>query len=454
MYNVNTKIMKFFLKKWDPAAIASGRRINDWIQRFMACYIADKKREDDLLSQFGTFWFYGFFVLGTILLFAGALADGAVIFSWVYDLTYRSLPSYLTAVLGAVIIQLLIGYTIFAAVYNLMAGNDRREGFSYMVGLCLCLAVLGLGSSLYLSKHSDTIAEVIAVAPDLANTDSLDTRNLEQMAALRRDQERELGELRRSHDEVIAAFREQLEAFDLGLAQKIAVYEDKNDLASVRYLKNNAPSHRAEFLALLTQAKRDKRDALSNLRTVQHQVERDRASTLSAKLLELETSNGEIANQHRDKVAFRGKLIVYGNFAINSLRALICVMFALFMYYVLKQEGLVPIHPPKKRKGPRRLTSPRSRAGLSGVSGEIQGVQSEWLADFSAIRVIEIDDLGTAKQSLRNHYCRRVKSGQQGTRDLHAIRYQALSDCFKKRDIFFQPSSKTGITFDPQYQSA
>ena len=443
-------LFKNLLNKESLANAASGKSVNQHIQKFMEQYIENQNKEDTLLEQYGTFWFYVFIIAGTLLLVGGGWSDGMVLFGWFYDLTFSDWKSLAVAVFGSSLIQIMIGSSIFLVVYNLMAGNHQKDGFGFMLSLCILLFICGLGSSLYLSKYSENIAATVATPPDLTDISFLDQFHKSEMQQLVADQQKENEQLTANQNELIAAFEKELDAFDVGVMQKIKVYQSVNDQASVNYLKNSSVKKRKKYLDKISAAKKDKIATISPLLAAQKTERKALARKLSNALSLAVKENRDIEEAHTQKIIARGNFIKYVNFAINLLRAVLCIMFSLFVFYVLKEKGLTPTNnnPSRKKRSLWKfyLNNPAPSNLLPGL--EIQGVTAEWQDDGKSILIKEIIDLSAAKQAMRNSYARRMTSSEEATRIEHQLKFEALEKYFIEQGIAFAKTSDKGLTFD------
>lgn len=450
--------MKNSSKKLSLSDMASGKLLNKYILKFMDKYIEKKNKEDTLLDQFGVMWFYIFFGIGSFLFLAGAWADGMVLYGMFYDLTVSVWKSAVVAIGGSLFIQVVIGVTLFLIVYNLMAKNDTKEGFAYMVGLCVILVVVGLGSSLYLSNHSEEIANAIAVPPLLKDTVAMEQENKFAIAKLDRDQRLENQQLTANHDEVIAGLQNELVAFDQGVIQSVKAYELVNDKASVAYVLNKSPDKRKSILAKITSAKQKKNTAIAALLQKNKLEKKALTQKLSNQLNTARLQNTNLKKGHQEKVIKRGNFLKFTNIAINLLRVILCIMFGMFVFYVLKERGhITPTSPPNPKKKKRLWTFSKNGNTADSTQRsplEIQGVIAEWGDGGQFITIKEITDLSGAKQALRNSHKRRITSAEIETREEHEMKAQALMEYFEDYNIYFRLTSDTGLSYTPVAASA
>ncbi len=191
------------------------------IERFMQRQV-DADTSFDFQKLYAPFWFIVYYVIGYPLRILGGLADGFVIYGLVYAARQSFYESLAVAILGAVIIQVMLGESTTITAKNLFRGLFYR---SLAYGMMLLVTMLFTGGSLYstlfLSQHG-SIHAIESVTPSLqaASLDKEKAYNDQLIASKTTAQQQEIETIKKEYTNSKKELKSQIKAVEKLIAKK------------------------------------------------------------------------------------------------------------------------------------------------------------------------------------------------------------------------------------------
>lgn len=363
---------------------------------------AKREAEKDFAADWGLFWKVAGSWIGQYLMaFVGFFADFAVAFSMLYGATKHGFASFLGAAAVCAVIQYGYGGATFRITKAFKNGKitEGRYARSAIIGGAFGLATLG--ASLYLSFNFDAVFRTAS----------------EPQADKEMEDE---GAVNAYYDGKIATLRSDYETERNATAQRIAELQKQRTESGEIMWTARRTTERMEKGAITTRAKYE--DAVAAL-------EAERAQRLNATV----QKNGATAAKWDAKITEGAMFTRWFNIAVNLLRVLLIIGYAIFLLDVYQDEEetaektqsrarvSVPNAPPSLVPRPVSFTQRDIEAMLSGETTPPPPAKSvsNKVAERNAQRKEVAKELEKARANVRSYQSRigEIKTALRNTND-------------------------------------
>ena len=297
---------------------------------------------------YAPFWFIVYYVIGYPLRILGGLADGFVIYGLVYAARESAWQSVVVAVIGAVIIQVMLGESATITAKNLFRGLFYR---SLAYGVMLLVTLLFTGGSLYSTiflSRKGSVHAIESVSPTL-KVSSLENDKTYNDNLIKSKEAKNEAELATIKSEAKAAQNEG--TTQISKVEKLIT--DKQKIVNTYANKVDAPwEHREAIISgqrqlitlntnltkLIEQEKTDLADARKR---------HGKSIALAEQSKQTDVNTTIAANQRKqEKLALFGIIAMGANVGINILSFLIIWGFEI---YIAFSQGGGNIELPKRK---------------------------------------------------------------------------------------------------------
>lgn len=306
---------------------------------------------------YAPFWFIVYYVIGYPLRVLGCFADGFVIYGLVYAARESVWQSVTVAVIGAIIIQVMLGESATITAKNLFRGLFYR---SLAYGMMLLVTLMFTGGSLYstifLSKKGSVHA-IESLSPTL-RTQSLDKDKTYNDELIQSKETKNAAEIQNIKTEAKTAQNEvktQISKVEKMIAEKQKIvngYANKVDAPwehreAIIKGQRQLITLNTNLTKLIEQEKTDLADARK----------RHGQSIALAEQSKINDVNTTIAENQRkqEKLALFGLIAMGANVGINILSFLIIWGFELYLKFA---QGGGNIEKPKRKHPKPKTESP------------------------------------------------------------------------------------------------
>ena len=268
---------------------------------------AKREAEKDFAADWGMFWkVAGSWIGQYVMAFVGFFADFAVAFSMLYGATKHSFASFAGAAAVCAVIQYGYGGATFRITKAFKNGKIAEGRYTRTAIIAGAFGLATLGASLYLSFNFDSVFRVASepqAEKELIDENAVNAYYDEKMGALRNDYETERN----------------------ATAQRIAELQKQRTESGEIMWTARRTTERMEKAAITTRTKHEEAVAA---------LEAERAQRLGATV----EKNSATAAKWDAKITQGAHFTRWFNIAVNLLRVLLIVGYAVFLLDVYQDE--------------------------------------------------------------------------------------------------------------------
>lgn len=285
---------------------------------------------DNLIDQFGEFWFYTGFLGQRILGGFGFIGDALVVYGIFLYITGNQIIAWSLAGSISLTMQLFMGQAVLLSVWGIYTGKIKQPAYLRMLIITVFFSVTILSGSLYISTHNEFVVKGVKRPPAKENIDKLYNRKEAELATATTAFDNEIKMAEKNKLEEIKAIERERATYVKATKHRIQRVKQNGD--SWQWLENRMGTNEKEYNRRIVAVQKKYNDQIS-LTHAQKNTMRSRIDSIHSTMIATAiTKNANSEMDHATDVSYWGAFLMYGNFIINCGRVLLLIAFGVWMY--------------------------------------------------------------------------------------------------------------------------
>lgn len=390
--------------------------LRDRISAFMREWVATQNEGSSVFELYASFWFWIGLVGGSILMVVGAAFDSLIVWGIAFGVTGSTWISVVIALIICFLIQIFLGTSTVLSVLAFLRGKHRERGYRTMIVFTSLLALVSLVSTLYLSRQSREVVEVVKERPTLADLDVMHSAWQTDMAIISQP-----------YDVQIAQLSAQIEHIKNQTDERSKILAAAGRTTDAAWSRHQGMAQARRATEALSKVAAKKADVL-NQNLADYQARRDQVAL----------DNAATLKEHHGNVSYWGMVVKYSNFLINFLRFIIVAMLTKWVVSVkdelhaaarkVEPQRILVSWPPRSEKQPETVVAQASQQDGSG--------KAETVSETTGTTTVYVDtDISRLKKYTITYYKRSLNSAGGGTRARNREQFEHLKKQLAERGI-------------------
>lgn len=323
---INNKLSKAKMKKFiERVTMRMPKSYREFSLDYMKQWVNEQVKGESLLEMYAPFWLTVGVIGGPLLAVLGGVFDGLVVYAITFGISGSKILAWTLAITLSLLIQLFLGISVILTVISCVTENFNKKGYRLLTAMTFIVGVGALGFTLYLATQSENVVKVVHKTPTLIDTDSISRRMKFEQRTIQNNYKERKAEIRAEYADLISLKKSEIKEYEK--AQRLVIRNKRrnNELTRANRIEQNLLTYKAEQEGEIGRLTRERYERIE-------QLEADKIASVaqSDTLFRSHIATAVVENNSSEtafsaSVAYWGNAVIWLNFIINLLRAVILV---------------------------------------------------------------------------------------------------------------------------------